>query len=206
MKGLILLLIIMLSPLLWRGAGGEVFAQTNSPKKDTTSSEKAIKKIANKEAHKAAIMSTILPGLGQAYNKKFWKIPFVYAALAGMAYLAYYENGLYQEYHKELLLRYKYGDTAAVYSLHHPDPKLINIPTQDINTQKLLYQKHLDMAIIGFGFVYILNIIDASIDGHMKSFDVSDNLSLSIKPKTFYCIQAPRSFGMGFTMALTFKK
>src|ERR1035437_7297194 len=108
MKGLILLLIIMLSPLLWRGTGGEVFAQTNPAPKDT--SEKAVKKFANKEAHRAAIMSTILPGLGQAYNKKFWKIPLVYAALAGMGYLVYLENHNYQEYHKELLLRYKYND------------------------------------------------------------------------------------------------
>ncbi|HEX7414675.1 MAG TPA: DUF5683 domain-containing protein [Bacteroidia bacterium] len=206
MKGFILLLIIMISPLLWRGVGGEVFAQTNPAPKDTTVSEKAVKKFANKEAHKAAIMSTILPGLGQAYNKKFWKIPFVYAALAGMGYLVYYEEGLYQEYHKELLLRYKYNNDPTLYTLHHPDQKLIHLPTSDINTEKILYQKRLDMCIIGIGFVYILNIIDASIDGHMKTFDVSDNLSLSIKPKTFYCIQNPRSFGVGFTMALTFKK
>src|ERR1035437_1591036 len=112
-----------------------VITYTDTPaKKDTTASEKAVKKFANKEAHRAAIMSTILPGLGQAYNKKFWKIPLVYAALAGMGYLVYLENHNYQEYHKELLLRYKYNDVPSLYTLHHPDPALIHLPTSDINT------------------------------------------------------------------------
>ena len=173
------------------------------PPADT--SEKAVKKLSNKEAHKAAILSTILPGLGQAYNKKYWKIPFVYAALAGMGYLVSYEYNKYHEYHQELLLRYQYGDNDTIYSKHNPDNNLKNYSTSEVNTEKLLYQKRMDLCIIGIGVVYLLNIIDASIDGHFKTFDVSDNLSLNIKPKTFFCIQNPRSFGAGISIALTFK-
>ena len=75
-----------------------------------------------------------------------------------------------------------------------------------MNTQKLLYQKRFDEAIIGIGLVYVLNIIDASIDGHFKTFDVSDNLSLSVKPKAMYCTQSPLGIGAGVSFALTFKK
>ena len=167
-------------------------------------SEKAVKKIANKEAHKAAIMSTILPGLGQAYNKKYWKIPIVYAALAGMGYLIYKSEYKYLEYHNELLIRYQHGDSVNGY-IKYSNPNLALYSTTDLNTQKLLYQKHFEECIIGLGFVYILNIIDASIDGHFKTFDVSDNLSLTIKPKTFYIAQSAFGVGTGISLTLNFK-
>ena len=77
--------------------------------------------------------------------------------------------------------------------------------TTELNTQKLLYKKRLDETVIGIGIVYILNIIDASIDGHFKTFDVSDNLTLNIKPKAFYCAQSTYGLGMGLSFALTFK-
>ena len=181
-----------------------VFTYTDTPVKADTS-EKAVKKLSNKEAHKAAIFSTILPGLGQAYNKKYWKIPFVYAALAGMGYLAIHLQQNYQLYHKELKIRYQHGDTLSSYLPYGSSQELESLSTADVNTEKLLYQKRMDLCIIGVGIVYVLNIIDASIDGHFKTFDVSDNLSLNIKPKTFFCIQNPRSFGAGLSIALTFK-
>jgi hypothetical protein len=173
-----------------------------SPPADT--SEKAVKKLSNKEAHKAAIMSTILPGLGQAYNKKYWKIPFVYAAITGMTILAITVGKNYEKYHKELQIRYQYGDSVNGYS-KYSNEKLANLSDANVNTEKLLYQKRMDLCIIGVGFVYLLNIIDASIDGHFKTFDMSDNLSMTIKPKTFFCVQNPRSFGAGLSVALTFK-
>src|SRR6185437_1365319 len=162
---------------------------TYNPPADT--SEKAVKKLSNKEAHKAAVMSAILPGLGQAYNKKYWKIPIVYAALAGGIVLFAYENNNYQQYHQELLLRYKYHDSASVYTLHGSNQSFANYSSTELNTQKATYDKYRDFSAVGILIVYALNVIDASIDGHFKTFDVSDNLSLSIKPKTFYCAQNP---------------
>ena len=99
-------------------------------------SEKAVKKLSNKEAHKAAIFSTILPGMGQAYNKKYWKIPIIYAALAGMGYLTYYLQQNYQMYHKELLIRYQHGDSLSSYQ-HYSNPDLVTNPTSFINDEKL---------------------------------------------------------------------
>jgi hypothetical protein len=161
-------------------------------------SEKAIKKAANKQAHRAALCSTILPGLGQAYNKKFWKIPIVYAALAAGSYLVYYENNQYQSYHNELLYRYNHNQATN-------DPILKNLSTDNLNTEKLVYQKYRDFSIIGVAIIYVLNIIDASVDGHFKTFDVSDNLSLRVKPQTFYCAQSPLSPAAGISLSLTFK-
>ena len=168
-------------------------------------SEKAVKKLANKQAHRAAVMSAILPGLGQAYNKKFWKIPIVYAALAAGSYLLYYENSQYQLYHKELLLRYKYHDSSSVYVNHNSNASLANFSTDNLNSEKLVYQKYRDFSIVGVVIVYALNVIDASVDGHFKTFDVSDNLSMTIKPKTFFCAQNPFNIGAGLSLSLTFK-
>jgi hypothetical protein len=161
-------------------------------------SEKAVKKLANKQAHRAAVMSAILPGLGQAYNKKFWKIPIVYAALAAGSYLLYYENSQYQQYHSELLYRYKHNQT-------HSDSSLTNFSTDNLYSQKLVYEKYRDFSIVGVVIIYALNVIDASVDGHFKTFDVSDNLSMTIKPKTFFCAQNPFNVGAGLSLSLTFK-
>lgn len=168
---------------------------------DTT--EKAVKKLSNKEAHKAAVMSAILPGLGQAYNKKYWKIPIVYALLAGSVTLFVFENSKYEMYHKEL--QYRYAN-------NHPDSSNtqisgnLNLSPTDLNTQKLVYNKYRDFSAVGILVVYALNIIDASIDGHFKTFDVSDNLSLNVKPKAFYNPQNPLGIsGAGFSLSLTFK-
>ena len=190
-------------------AAVSTYTDTPPAPKDTTASYKALKKMANKEAHIAALMSTILPGLGQFYNKKYWKIPIIYVALAGMAYLIHREDTLYQTYHKELQFRFQHQDTvtAANYNASGGKrPWLAIYNTTDLNTQKLLYKKRLDETVIGIGFVYLLNIIDASIDGHFKTFDVSDNLTLSIKPKPFYCAQSSLGIGAGLSIALTFKK
>jgi hypothetical protein len=168
-------------------------------------SEKAVKKLSNKEAHKAAIMSAILPGLGQAYNKKYWKIPIVYALLAGGITLFVYENNQYQSYHKELQLRYQYKDSANLYTQHNSNPNYAGYTTPDLNTQKMVYDKYRDFSAVGILVIYALNVIDASIDGHFKTFDVSDNLSLSIKPKTFYMAQNPLGIGAGVSLSLNFK-
>lgn len=167
------------------------------------STDKAIKKLSNKEAHKAAIMSAILPGLGQAYNKKYWKIPIVYAALAGGIALFVYENSQYQIYHKELQYRFRYN---------HPDSTNtqiqgnLGLDVTGLNTQKLVYDKYRDFSAVGILIIYALNIIDASVDGHFKTFDVSDNLSLNVKPKAFYNPQNPLGIsGAGISFSLVFK-
>ena len=170
-----------------------------NPPADT--SEKAVKKLSNKEAYKAALMSAILPGLGQAYNKKYWKIPIVYALLAGGVTLFAFENNKYQLYHKELEYRYTHNLTPNPNSA--PDIQLL--PVAGLNSQKLVYDKYRDFSAVGILIIYALNVIDASIDGHFKTFDVSDNLSLSIKPKTFFIAQNPKSIGAGLSLSLTFK-
>jgi len=156
----------------------------------------SLKKIINRDANRAALMSTILPGLGQVYNRKYWKVPIIYAAIGGLGYYTLNYNQDYQNYHNELLYRYSHPGLINTFPDRTPD---------QLNLLKIQAKKYRDMFIIGIGIVYVLNIIDANVDAHLKKFDVSDNLSLSFKPKTFYCANSPHKLAGGISIALNFR-
>lgn len=120
---------------------------------------------------KAAFYSAILPGLGQAYNKKYWKIPIVYTAL-GISIYSYSFNQ--REYHK---FRDEYKrrlDGTA--DPNHPIYGQLD-DARLISAQKF-HQKNRDLSMLVTVGIYILNIIDANVDAHLLQFNVNDNLSL----------------------------
>lgn len=130
-------------------------------------------------AKKATIMSAILPGLGQAYNKKYWKIPIIYAGF-GTLYYFIRTNG--QEYRK---FRDAYNIVANNDTLLFPSNEYV--VRYDANLDQLregrnYYRRNLELSYIFTGLLYILNIIDASVDGNLYDFDVSDDLSLRLEP------------------------
>ena len=168
-------------------------------KRKHVSPEDSVKRLINKEATRASLMSMILPGLGQAYNGKYWKIPLIYAALGGIGYFFMEQNGKYQNAHNELIYRYTYPYPTFSYN------SFTTLNTDQLNTEKLLYKKHRDFLIIGMGMVYLINIIDANVGAHMKTFDVSDKLSMTIAPKAFYCNKSPYNLAGGISIALNFK-
>ena len=128
---------------------------------------------------KAAIMSAILPGLGQVYNKKYWKPPVLYIGFAALGYAVAYNNKLYRSYRDAYIERVD------------NDPTTIDIKYQKVYTDANLvtlqdyYHRYRDLAFVGCTVLYVLNIIDASVDAHLFYFDVSDNLSLQISPFTY---------------------
>jgi len=156
----------------------------------------SLKRAINRDANRASLMSAILPGLGQVYNRKYWKVPVIYAAIGGIGYFARGLNNEYQNYHNELLYRYANDQQVNTFPEYTTD-NLISLKNQA--------KKYRDMCFIGMGIFYVLNIIDANVDAHLKKFDVSDDLSLSIAPKTFYCLQGPGNAGAGISLALHFK-
>ena len=115
---------------------------------------------------KAAFFSALIPGLGQAYNKKYWKIPLVYGAIGTTLYFYIDQNKKYHSYrdaYKQRLLglpdQYEYLD----------DSRLI--------AAQRLFQRNRDLSLLlTIGF-YILNIVDANVDAHLIQFNVSDKLS-----------------------------
>src|SRR5207342_636009 len=128
-------------------------------------------------AHKATIFSAVLPGAGQVYNKKYWKVPIIYAALGGMGYLFYINNYDYNYYRTNLAAKYD-NDSSTNNETPYSTDQLIEL--------KKSYKKNRDLAIIGGSLVYLINIIDANVDAHLATFDVSDDLSMKLSPCTFH--------------------
>jgi len=129
----------------------------------------------------AAIMSACLPGLGQCYNRKWWKLPIVYGGLGGLGYLAYSN---YYEYKSYLhAYEFKTGDLPEGATLNEHETDLANKYAEgQLQTYKESYRRDFELFTILTVAWYGLNILDAYIDGHLYYYDISDDLSLSIDP------------------------
>ena len=143
---------------------------------------------------KATIYSAILPGLGQAYNKKYWKIPLIYAGFGTIGYFIGWNNGFYSTYKQAYRdLSDKDPNTnshlkieaSKYYDLENPTDSL-NFKT-GLSKQSEYYRRNRDLLIISMVGFYGLNIIDASVDAHLFDFDISEDLTLNWQPtvKTF---------------------
>ena len=130
---------------------------------------------------KATIMSACLPGLGQIYNGKWWKVPIVYAGLGGLGYLVYSN---YSEFRSYLhAYEFKTGDLPEGSTLNQHETDLANKYTDSqLQTYKESYRRDFEFYSILTVAWYGLNILDACVDGPLYSYDISDDLSLSVDP------------------------
>ena len=129
----------------------------------------------------ATIMSACLPGLGQIYNGKWWKVPIVYAGLGGLGYMVYSN---YSEYRSYLhAYEFKTGDLPDGVTLSEHETDLANrYAASQLQTYKESYRRNFELFTIITVAWYGLNILDACVDGHLYSYDISDDLSLSVDP------------------------
>lgn len=156
---------------------------------------------------KATIYSAILPGLGQIYNKKYWKVPLIYAGFGTIGYFINWNNDNYQlfrigyqhltdgnpetqDYLKiEAVRRNNYNlDNQTEYN---------NLKTA-LSKQQDYYRRNRDLLIISFVGFYGLNIIDASVDAHLFDFDISDDLTMKWEPSML-------NFDNNFVYCLNFR-
>lgn len=127
------------------------------------------------DPRKALLFAAILPGLGQVYNKKYWKLPLVYGGFAGFGYgVNFYQSG-YKEF------------KGALFDLLESGESTIKVRNQDWNEQSLRtvvnrYRRERDFFIILSAGMYLLQMIDAHVDAHLKEFDLNPNLQVKIQP------------------------
>lgn len=125
---------------------------------------------------KAMLRSAVLPGWGQAYNDKYWKIPIVYAGIGGSAYFLRRNQRQFERF-KEAYLARNDGDPNTVdneFKGVFSDQQLLRIQDQ--------YRRWRDLSTIFLVSFYVLNILDASVDAYLYDFDVSDDLSMRVTP------------------------
>lgn len=147
---------------------------------------------------KAVIFSAVLPGAGQVYNhmampkgqkKAYWKVPLIYTGLGATGYYMYKNNVLKNGLRKE------YESRQAG---NNPSDEYVQYDDQGLVTLFKTARSRRDLCILAFGFVYLLNVVDAGVEAHFVSFDVSEDLSLSFQP-----VLLP-NFSPGFGARLNF--
>ena len=148
----------------------------------TVNNQKIDSVLLHHSPRKAAIRSAILPGWGQAYNKRYWKIPIVYAALGTSAYV-FVDN---VNWYRKLRFAYKVGIEKDQANFPNVDPRLIRfVETNNLSTiqyQRNETRRNVDYSVLVFVLLWGLNVVDATVDAHLRSFDVSPDLSLRFKP------------------------
>ena len=146
---------------------------------------------------RAAFYSAVVPGLGQAYNKKYWKIPIIYGGMAAGVYF-YLQNDQDYDRFRNAYKRRLAGFTDDEFYGDEEEPIISD--QRLIDAQKTA-QKNKDVSIIVSIVFYLLNVIDANVDSHFRQFNVSDDLSL--KPKlNFNPVNAQSNYGLSFTYRL----
>lgn len=127
---------------------------------------------------RATLYSTVLPGLGQAYNKKYWKIPVVYAGIGTIFYFANTNGNEYRTYRDAF--DYKSGTKTNV---NEATKELANkYSSENLITIRDYYRRNMELSWIIMALWYGINIIDATVDAHFFEYDISDDLTLKVEP------------------------
>ncbi len=166
---------------------------------------------------KASLYSAVLPGLGQAYNKKYWKIPIVYAGFGVFGYFIYFNASHYNEY-KQAYIDFidDEANTNSYLDLIGPnvDPGSFD-PSQpsdsysreneewfktQLENNMNFYKRYRDLSVILTAGWYVLTIIDATVDAYLLNYDISHDISLRVDPKLFSYPGKYNTVGLQFSL------
>ncbi|RMF26140.1 MAG: hypothetical protein D6765_09365 [Bacteroidetes bacterium] len=139
---------------------------------------------------KALFLSLAVPGAGQLYNKRWWKVPLVYGGLAGMVYLVDRNSTQYKRFQQAYLAALK-GEPHEFGSALDAGDLLRLRNTADKNRQ---------LSYIGLFAVYLFQATEALVDAHLRSFDVSDDLSARFQPALLPAPDGPLAPGIGLVL------
>lgn len=162
---------------------------------DTIYFDRPVKQKFAPEPLKATMLAVALPGMGQIYNRKYWKIPLVYAGFGGLVYAIGKNSSSYSTYMKALQdLQDEIPETNSYLNLRgweDEDPakfdKIKNPQSAQHYEDQMLrlvdyYKRYRDLSYIGVGFWYIITILDANVDASLFNYDVSNNLDIGVSP------------------------
>ncbi|MFN4892172.1 MAG: DUF5683 domain-containing protein [Bacteroidota bacterium] len=131
----------------------------------------------------AAIRSAIVPGWGQIYNKKYWKLPIVYGALGTCAGVFVYNLNNYKDtrfaYRVKYNMRVNFTDSTLFDQIN---PLMKPLDEESLRYYRDQFRRDIDYSVLFFLLLWGLNVVDATVDAHLKSFDVGPDLSLQLKP------------------------
>lgn len=164
----------------------------------------------NPDPQRALWMSALCPGLGQIYNRRYWKLPIVVGAFVGLSYGASWNNRMYKDYSKAY--RDVMDDDPDTHSYMDFFPPTVE--ESDLDTawlQKIMkskrdyYRRYREICVIAMVGVYLINIVDAYVDASLAHFDISPDLTLDVTPTAIDNTYAPgRLPSLGIQCAISF--
>ena len=156
---------------------------------------------------KATTRACIFPGAGQIYNRSYWKVPFVVGGFASMIYCIDWNNRGFQRFKRAYNLLADYEEHPENYPNGPTDEFRGRYSADFIKNLRDNYRRNRDLCIILSGALYVLQIIDAHVDAHLKDYDISDDLSMNLEPLVNYTY-VPTQQGnrpvFGFNLSLNF--
>ena len=160
-------------------------------------------RIFNPDPVRALWLSALCPGLGQIYNRRYWKLPIVVGAFVGLGYGTTWNNRMLQDYTKAY--RDVMDNDPNTHSYMDFFPPTVKESDLDpawlkkvLKNKKDYYRRYRDICIIGIVGVYLLNIVDAYVDASLSHFDISPDLSMDVSPALINnsALTAKPSFGL----------
>ncbi len=158
---------------------------------------------------KAVLYSAIFPGMGQVYNRKYWKLPILYGGFVGFTYAITWNNGLYRDYlgsYQDIMD--SNPETNRWHDLlpYGRDPETIDQKwfTDVLQKRKDYYRYYRDLSIIGTVALYMLAMVDAYVDAQLFDFDMSTDLSMQLAPAVLREPQTGMSAASSYGLQLSF--
>jgi hypothetical protein len=174
--------------ILFFTTGFSAFSQ-----KSSVDTAKVTKPVVVHSPRKATIYSAVFPGLGQIYNRKYWKVPLVYGGFVTLGYFINFNNEQYTTYkqaYSDIIDTDPYTNSHLNLKVNPSllQPDRISNFTEALRRQKDYWRRNRDLVVIGTVVFYAVNIIDASVDAHFFNFDVSDDLTINWAPGPVICM------------------
>ncbi|MDE5871423.1 MAG: hypothetical protein K2H22_05755 [Muribaculaceae bacterium] len=166
------------------------------------------KKVFNPDPTRAVWMSALFPGLGQIYNRRYWKLPIIVAGFMGLGYGMSWNNTQYQDYSNGYMdLMSGDPDKKSYMNFFPPNTDEASLDKNWLQSvlknRKNYFRRNRDLCIICMVAVYLLAIIDSYVDAQLAHFDISPDLSMDISPG-FYTEPMTRKYSIGLNWAFTF--
>ena len=157
------------------------------------------------DPHKAVMRSLMIPGWGQLYNHRWWKLPLVYGGLGLLGDVVIYNQKYYKKFLKEALLREK-----GIANTDANDPDLVKVANDDVVTYTNSFRRDRDLGILGFIGGWGVQMIDAYIDAKfIRSYTMDNNLSIKVSPTTIgtpvYALNSSSTFIPAIKITFTLK-
>ncbi|MCB2407603.1 DUF5683 domain-containing protein [Hymenobacter lucidus] len=152
---------------------------------------------------KAGLLAAVLPGAGQIYNRKYWKLPLVYGAIGGTLYGEYFYQTRYREYVDGYAILTTPRKNRPANYREQLGPNVAKARDSSVVYQGIIfYRNKRDVFIAYAALAYTMTILDAVVDAHLKDFDISDDLGLRWQPSLLWMPTAALTPGISITLSL----